>query len=473
MRTGFSFVLLAIGLLATASVVCAAEEEDGAVVVLTAANFDETLKNNDTVLVKFYAPWCGHCKRLAPEYKKAADILKERGSNVVLAKVDATAETDIADKHGVREYPTLTLFRNQKPEKFTGGRSAESIVEWIDKMTGPAVTIVESSTNIQVTKQDPVAFVAELKSKDSEMMKVFETVANESRELGKFFVIHDASEEKIYSIRHEEGMESFSGKSQEQLKKFVDAESFPLLGPINGENFRKYIDREMDLVWLCGTEKDFDEYKASVREAAKNYRDTRSFVWLDTDMFKGHAENALGITEFPGLVFQSKKGRFVLEEASTSLKEASKILKFFEDVDAGKIERSLKSEPIPQEQNEAVKVVVGKNFEEMVIQKDKDVMLEVYAPWCGYCKSFEPIYKEFAEKYKDVDHLVVAKMDGTANEAPLDEFSWSSFPSVFFVKAGEKTPMKFEGSRTVDGLTEFVNKHGSKPLKKDDKGEEL
>ncbi|CBZ50675.1 protein disulfide isomerase [Neospora caninum Liverpool] len=471
MRAGFSFVLLAVGLLATASVYCAAEEE--AVTVLTASNFDDTLKNTEIVLVKFYAPWCGHCKRMAPEYEKAAKILKEKGSKIMLAKVDATSETDIADKQGVREYPTLTLFRNQKPEKFTGGRTAEAIVEWIEKMTGPAVTEVEGKPEEQVTKESPIAFVAELSSKDSDMAKLFEDVANESRQLGKFLAKYGVSDEKIYSLRYEEGTEPFTGKTKDELKKFVDTESFPLLGPINAENFRKYIDRDLDLVWLCGTEKDFDEAKAAVREAAKKLRDTRSFVWLDTDQFKGHAENALGITEFPGLVFQSKKGRFVLPEATSSLKDAAKISKFFEDVDAGKIERSLKSEPVPEKQDEAVKVVVGKNFEEMVIQKDKDVMLEIYAPWCGYCKSFEPIYKEFAEKYKDVDHLVVAKMDGTANEAPLEEFSWSSFPSIFFVKAGEKTPMKFEGSRTVEGLTEFINKHGSKPLKKDDKGEEL
>ncbi|PFH32353.1 protein disulfide isomerase [Besnoitia besnoiti] len=471
MRAGVCYLALAVGLLAGASVCCAAEDE--VVTVLTASNFDDTLKKHEIVLVKFYAPWCGHCKRMAPEYEKAAKMLKEKGSSVLLAKVDATAETDIADKQGVREYPTVTLFRNEKPEKFTGGRTAEAIVEWIEKMTGPALIEVEGSVDDKVTKESPIAFVGEVKSKDSEMAKLFEEVANESRQLGKFFVKYDAPAEKIYSLRYEEGTDDFSGKTKDELKKFVETESFPLLGPINAENFRKYIDRDLDLVWLCGTEKDFDDSKAAVREAAKKLRDTRSFVWLDTDQFKAHAENALGITEFPGLVFQGKKGRFVLPEATTSLKDASKIIKFFEDVDAGKIERSLKSEPVPEKQEEAVKVVVGKNFEEMVIQKDKDVLLEIYAPWCGYCKSFEPIYKEFAEKYKDVDHLVVAKMDGTANETPLDEFNWSSFPSIFFVKAGEKTPMKFEGSRTVEGLTEFINKHGSKPLKKDDKGEEL
>lgn len=60
---------------------------------------------------------------MAPEYAKAAKMLKEKGSKVVLAKVDATAETDLANKHEVNEFPTVTLFRNQKPEQYTGGRT--------------------------------------------------------------------------------------------------------------------------------------------------------------------------------------------------------------------------------------------------------------------------------------------------------------------------------------------------------------
>lgn len=60
---------------------------------------------------------------MAPEYAKAANMLKEKGSKIVLGKVDAIAETELANKHEIHEFPTLTLFRNQKPEKYTGGRT--------------------------------------------------------------------------------------------------------------------------------------------------------------------------------------------------------------------------------------------------------------------------------------------------------------------------------------------------------------
>lgn len=67
---------------------------------------------------------------MAPEYVKAAKMLKEKGSKIVLGKVDATAETDLANTYEVNEFPTVTLFRNQKPEQYTGGRSVSRLRTW-------------------------------------------------------------------------------------------------------------------------------------------------------------------------------------------------------------------------------------------------------------------------------------------------------------------------------------------------------
>jgi protein disulfide-isomerase A1 len=81
-------------------------------------------------MVKFYAPWCGHCKTLAPEYEKAAEILASH-PEIKFAKVDAIEEEELANEFELEGFPTLYFFKNQRPVEYNGGRSAEEIVQWV------------------------------------------------------------------------------------------------------------------------------------------------------------------------------------------------------------------------------------------------------------------------------------------------------------------------------------------------------
>lgn len=75
---------------------------------------------NDFKIWNLDAPWCGHCKALEPEYAKAATTLNEEKSELLLAKVDATAETELAEQHGVRGYPTIKFFKEGKVLEYNG-----------------------------------------------------------------------------------------------------------------------------------------------------------------------------------------------------------------------------------------------------------------------------------------------------------------------------------------------------------------
>merc|ERR1719158_1519065 len=79
-------------------------------------------------MVEFYAPWCGHCKSLAPEWKKAASTLK---GAVKIAAVDATADESLGSKYGIRGFPTIKVFGANKrsPTDYQGPRQADGIVK--------------------------------------------------------------------------------------------------------------------------------------------------------------------------------------------------------------------------------------------------------------------------------------------------------------------------------------------------------
>jgi len=104
-------------------------EIDDNVHVLTDANFDSFISGKKIALVEFYAPWCGHCKQLAPHYGKAAKRLADSDPSIPLAKVDCTTEEKTASRFGIQGYPTLKIFRDGEAEDYEGPREEDGIVE--------------------------------------------------------------------------------------------------------------------------------------------------------------------------------------------------------------------------------------------------------------------------------------------------------------------------------------------------------
>jgi len=103
---------------------------------------DDTLKdaiaNHEFLMVEFYAPWCGHCKSLAPQYEKAANILEASSSKARLAKVDATVAPSAREEYEITGFPTLKVFKGGEvhEDKYKGGRSGMDIANYMQRLAG-------------------------------------------------------------------------------------------------------------------------------------------------------------------------------------------------------------------------------------------------------------------------------------------------------------------------------------------------
>lgn len=136
---------------------------------------------------------------------------------------------------------------------------------------------------------------------------------------------------------------------------------------------------------------------------------------------------------------------------------------FLTQLEAGNVEPWIKSEAVPDNSAPGVKTAVAKNFDELVTNSEKDVLVEFYAPWCGHCKKLTPIFEELGEKMAEED-VEIVKMDATANDVP-PQFEVKGFPTLFWLPKGSKKAESYNGGRELDDFVKYIAENASDELK--------
>lgn len=441
--------------------------EDEGVWVLTDSNFEEALNLQPNILVEFYAPWCGHCKSLAPEYAKAAKKLASNDPPIHIAKVDATVNTELAQRFSVNGYPTLKYFVNKEPTDYTGGRTEDTIISWILKRSGPSVKVVDCACDIdnQVNANKVTALL--IAGQDSSEGVVFDAVSKAIDGVGFIQCTSNDCAEKygvsmpslILFKQFDEKRVDFTGSlTSSEVSSFINMNKVPSVIEFNQEAIELIFRDSNPVVFLFSV--DFAPYAEWFTGLSKEYKGTLLFCSAEvasTD--NGRLGQFLGLkaeAQPTALILDPKKelAKYRLDKELTE----QNLRNFIENWKSDTLTSFMKSQEVPADPfDNGVRIVVAKNFEEVVMDKKKDVLLEFYAPWCGHCKSLAPEYEKLAQQLKGVNTVVVAKMDATENEVKGQEIK--GFPTIRFFPANNKKGVEFDGERNAEGLLEFIKKN--------------
>ncbi|MCJ8747677.1 hypothetical protein PDJAM_G00156090 [Pangasius djambal] len=467
--------------------------EEKHVLVLHEENFARALSENKYLLVEFYAPWCRHCQALEPVYAEAAAQLKNESSPVRLAKVDATEEKDLAKEFDINNFPTLKLFtegRRQNATEFTGKRSVKGIIQWLQRRTGPSAALLKDDRAAQeLLDAHSVVVVGFFQDLEGEKAKMFKAVAldivdvnfgiTSSPELFKKYRVEKESVvlfKKFDDRRADMPLSEEDKLDKDELLSFIQTNSLELVIEFSEENGEKIFSNKVHnhlLLFLNTTTESHTALLDDYRAAARDFKEKILFVTIDITTDVSHVLNYFGLSasEAPALrlINTDTLKKFAMAEAAIN-KDTLKT--FCQDVLDGKVKPHLKSEDIPEDWDKnPVKVLVGKNFEQVAFDETKNVFVEFYAPWCGHCKELAPEWEKLGEKYKDHENIIIAKMDATANDA--EEVTVQGYPTLKYFPAGsERKVIDYNGNRDLETFVKFLDNGGVLPEEEDDDDDE-
>jgi len=347
---------------------------------------------------------------------------------------------------------------------YKGGRKEAEIVSWVTKKSGPPAVPVEGADAATKFKTDNEVAVVGFVSGDK--LDAF-NAAGDSFDDVPFGVLDadaaaalEVAEGQVALLKQfDDGRVNFDGEGSDALIAFVKAEQLPLVNEFSDKTAPKIFGGDLkqhNLLFAAKSASDYDTIYAAYSEAAKSFKGKLLFVLVDCDV-----EDNKRVMEFFGITEENCPDMRVINMEKNMAKYAPEsadlttagITGFVNGVLDGTIKRHLKSEEVPDNSDNAVKVVVGKNFDELVMDPTKNVFVEFYAPWCGHCKSLAPVWDELGEKYKDHPNIVIAKSDATANEFETVEVQ--GFPTLKFFPAGGEM-QDYNGGRTLDDFVKFL-----------------
>jgi len=395
--------------------------------------------------------------------------------------------------------------QGQKME-YNGPREANGIVAYVKKNAGPPVAEMaladlsghaSGSTNMMWVHfhdgnqgEQAAAFLESAKAADRETTE-FISIKVDDFSSKEFEVVTGPSiaaiTPGIYASKYEPAVRTSNASTKADIDAFVAETSMPIVGELNADTYKGYFFAEMPSVRVVSQDIEFakDAAKANavadvLRQVAVKDKYKGKFTFsveypiefvVDDFGVKDTLDKSVPLVVIDNRYYGDKNAQKKYLNMPQPAYTIEEIEKFLDAYTAGTLKSAIKSEAVPEPAKMGeVATIVGNNFEDIVMDESKDVFLEIYAPWCGHCKKLAPTWDSLAKDMQDSKNVVIAKLDGTANDIPHPSIDVKGFPTILFLKGGSKaSPITYDGARDLDGFKSFLKKNSDK-VEKDDHG---
>lgn len=323
---------------------------------------------------------------MEPSYAKAAETLGK--DSITIAKVNCDEEKDLCSSKSVSGFPTLKIVSDGQLIDYKGERTTEDIVRHLRAYSRHLVTEVDEKNFESFKTSNDVVIVAFLNNLKGSEREAIEKVAEKNR------IRIAVGVSPVSSLSEKNGLKGqgillfksfddpvsvYNGQlTENEVSSFITRESYRVMEEMTPANFQSYQERKMPIAFYFYTEQEKATLGPIFESVAKSYKGKINFVYLDSAKYGGYANTVNLEAKFPGFVIHD-----LISNAKYPLKDtlnADNISSHVKGFANGSLKPHVKSETAPANNDGPVKVIVSTEYDKIVLDKSKDVLVKFYAP---------------------------------------------------------------------------------------------
>ncbi|XP_061121275.1 thioredoxin domain-containing protein 5 [Syngnathus typhle] len=382
--------------------------------------------------VMFYAPWCGHCKKLQPTWNELAEKYNNMDEPpAYVVKVDCVQDTKFCSKeHNIRGYPSLVLYKpEQKPIKYQGPRTLELLEEWMLntlEMDPAEVEDAQGQPGVPPEPKDGMYELAASNFKDH-LSKGFHFVKFYAPWCGHCKALAPTWEQMASTFEHSEEVKigKLDCTQHHETCMMFKVRGYPTLLFFKGGD-------KIEITPFKG-KRDYDTLKSFVDEMV---------IAAKAKLEEADEDEEPENEEENGDVEETKEVKEEVKE-EVEVKEEPKAVE-------------VKEEVAEEEEKSNVLKLTEDNFEETIAKGF--TFVKFFAPWCGHCKHLAPVWEDLStQDFPAQTNVKIAKVDCTAERTLCNKYSVQGYPTLIMFSGGTQGA-EYNGPRDLEKLHDFVKK---------------